>query len=49
LLRAAAKNHDRVAILSDPKDYFKFIAELKSGNISENSRRLFALKVLSIY
>ncbi|PKC75008.1 phosphoribosylaminoimidazolecarboxamide formyltransferase/IMP cyclohydrolase [Rhizophagus irregularis] len=44
LLRAAAKNHDRVTILSDPKDYSKFIAELKSGSISENSRNWFALK-----
>ncbi|RIA93552.1 phosphoribosylaminoimidazolecarboxamide formyltransferase/IMP cyclohydrolase [Glomus cerebriforme] len=47
LLRAAAKNHDRVTILSDPKDYSKFIAELKSGNISEKSRRLFALKAFN--
>jgi phosphoribosylaminoimidazolecarboxamide formyltransferase/IMP cyclohydrolase len=45
LLRAAAKNHDRVTILSDPKDYSKFIAELKSGSISENLRNWFALKV----
>jgi len=45
LLRAAAKNHDRVVILSDPKDYSKFIDELISGNISENLRKRFALKV----
>ncbi|CAG8644151.1 19496_t:CDS:10 [Dentiscutata erythropus] len=48
LLRAAAKNHDRVTILSDPNDYLKFLAELKKdGCISENSRRLFALKAFN--
>ncbi|RUS33525.1 phosphoribosylaminoimidazolecarboxamide formyltransferase/IMP cyclohydrolase [Jimgerdemannia flammicorona] len=31
LLRAAAKNHSRVTILSDPNDYAKFITELKLG------------------
>src|SRR5262249_42787896 len=29
LLRAAAKNHARVTVLSDPSDYPKFIEELK--------------------
>ncbi|CAI2165656.1 6376_t:CDS:10 [Funneliformis geosporum] len=47
LLRAAAKNHARVTILSDPKDYSKLIAELKSGGVSENSRQLFALKAFN--
>ncbi|CAG8462900.1 15032_t:CDS:10 [Funneliformis mosseae] len=47
LLRAAAKNHARVTILSDPKDYSKLVAELKSGGISENSRQLFALKAFN--
>ncbi|CAG8464636.1 9632_t:CDS:10, partial [Dentiscutata heterogama] len=48
LLRAAAKNHDRVTILSDPNDYLKFLAELKKDDcISENSRRLFALKAFN--
>ncbi|ODV84608.1 hypothetical protein CANARDRAFT_29131 [[Candida] arabinofermentans NRRL YB-2248] len=44
LLRAAAKNHSRVTILSDPKDYSKFLEELKTGDISSNSRNQFALK-----
>lgn len=33
LLRAAAKNHHRVTVMSDPNDYAKIIAEIKaSGN-----------------
>lgn len=44
LLRAAAKNHTRVTILSDPKDYELFVAQLAKGNISEQSRQLYALK-----
>ncbi|KAF2016433.1 AICARFT/IMPCHase bienzyme [Aaosphaeria arxii CBS 175.79] len=45
LLRAAAKNHARVTIVSDPKDYHDFLAELKeSGELSEKSRQKFALK-----
>ncbi|KAF0462947.1 Bifunctional purine biosynthesis protein ADE17 [Gigaspora margarita] len=47
LLRAAAKNHDRMT-LSDPNDYQPFLIELKKdGCISENSRRLFALKAFN--
>lgn len=44
LLRAAAKNHARVTILSDPKDYAKFLEELKTGEISAEVRNNFALK-----
>ncbi|ODV98264.1 hypothetical protein PACTADRAFT_48058 [Pachysolen tannophilus NRRL Y-2460] len=44
LLRAAAKNHARVTILSDPKDYPKFLEELASGEISSEVRNRFALK-----
>ncbi|CDK25605.1 unnamed protein product [Kuraishia capsulata CBS 1993] len=44
LLRAAAKNHARVTILSDPKDYAKFIEELSTGEISKEARDRFALK-----
>jgi len=32
LLRAAAKNHARVSILSDPDDYAEFLNTLKEGN-----------------
>ncbi|KAF2793527.1 AICARFT/IMPCHase bienzyme [Melanomma pulvis-pyrius CBS 109.77] len=44
LLRAAAKNHARVTIISDPKDYHDFLTELKDGEISEKSRQTYALK-----
>ncbi|RKF72178.1 Bifunctional purine biosynthesis protein ADE17 [Golovinomyces cichoracearum] len=44
LIRAAAKNHGRVVILNDPADYAGFLKELESGEISERSRNLYALK-----
>lgn len=45
LLRAAAKNHARVTIISDPKDYHDFLTELeKDGQVSEKSRQRYALK-----
>ena len=44
LIRAAAKNHDRVTILSDPEDYPAFLQELDKGGITEESRKLYALK-----
>ncbi|KAF2204346.1 AICARFT/IMPCHase bienzyme [Delitschia confertaspora ATCC 74209] len=45
LLRAAAKNHSRVTIISDPKDYHDFLAELeKDGEVSEKNRQKYALK-----
>lgn len=44
LIRAAAKNHTRVTILSDPNDYAEFINELEAGEIKESSRKLYALK-----
>lgn len=47
LLRAAAKNHSRVTILSDPKDYAAFIDELSTsqdGEVSQNLRNRLALK-----
>ena len=48
LLRAAAKNHARVTVLSDPNDYPDFLQELgknEKGDISEKSRQQYALKV----
>lgn len=44
LLRAAAKNHARVTILSDPQDYSNFLDELKKGEISQDTRNKLALK-----
>ncbi|KAL6947248.1 bifunctional phosphoribosylaminoimidazolecarboxamide formyltransferase/IMP cyclohydrolase [Hanseniaspora vineae] len=47
LLRAAAKNHSRVAILSDPKDYPQFLQELSAdanNEISQTLKNRLALK-----
>lgn len=44
LIRAAAKNHARVTILSDPTDYAEFLKELEAGEVKESTRRLYALK-----
>ncbi|KAK5045461.1 bifunctional phosphoribosylaminoimidazolecarboxamide formyltransferase/IMP cyclohydrolase [Exophiala bonariae] len=44
LIRAAAKNHTRVTILSDPADYATFLQELDRGDVSEISRQRHALK-----
>ncbi|CAI4045769.1 bifunctional phosphoribosylaminoimidazolecarboxamide formyltransferase/IMP cyclohydrolase ADE16 SKDI_12G0840 [Saccharomyces kudriavzevii IFO 1802] len=45
LLRAAAKNHSRVTILSDPNDYSIFLQDLsEDGEISQDLRNRFALK-----
>lgn len=45
LLRAAAKNHARVTIVSDPNDYPAFLDDLqKHGEISQDLRNQFALK-----
>ena len=44
LIRAAAKNHSRVTILSDPDDYPEFLQELEKGEVTERSRQLYALK-----
>ena len=42
LLRAAAKNHARVCVLSDPKDYAEFLQALDKGEVTEKSRQLYA-------
>jgi phosphoribosylaminoimidazolecarboxamide formyltransferase/IMP cyclohydrolase len=35
LIRAAAKNHSRVTILSDPNDYHDFLSELEKGDVTD--------------
>lgn len=47
LLRAAAKNHARVSILSDPADYHPFLESLERGTISDDYRNGLALKAFS--
>ncbi|KND00832.1 phosphoribosylaminoimidazolecarboxamide formyltransferase/IMP cyclohydrolase [Spizellomyces punctatus DAOM BR117] len=54
LLRAAAKNHARVTIVSDPSDYPTLIAALQKSHaetgvatVSEEMRKTFALKAFT--
>lgn len=48
LLRAAAKNHARVTIISDPNDYERIINEIKeNGNTTESTRQTLALKAFT--
>ncbi|TKA25821.1 Bifunctional purine biosynthesis protein ADE17 [Salinomyces thailandicus] len=47
LIRAAAKNHSRVTILSDPEDYHDFLQELEKGEVTEKSKQLYALKAFT--
>ncbi|WWC65458.1 phosphoribosylaminoimidazolecarboxamide formyltransferase/IMP cyclohydrolase [Kwoniella dejecticola CBS 10117] len=45
LLRAAAKNHGRVSIISSPSDYQTILDEIKAnGKVSEETRRGLAIK-----
>lgn len=48
LLRAAAKNHSRVTILTDPEDYRDFLNELDAGEIKAKTRQLCALKAFEL-
>lgn len=50
LLRAAAKNHERVCVLSDPKDYNEFLAAWKggSGDIGQSLRNRLALRAFEM-
>ena len=48
LLRAAAKNHDRVTVVCDPNDYDIVAEELeKSGVVSELTRRRLTVKAFN--
>ena len=44
MLRAAAKNHARVAVLTDPADYAGFIEALADGGSTAAQRRVWAAK-----
>ncbi|MGH8130676.1 MAG: bifunctional phosphoribosylaminoimidazolecarboxamide formyltransferase/IMP cyclohydrolase [Steroidobacteraceae bacterium] len=44
MLRAAAKNHERVTVLVDPGDYQDALAELRGGAVAEATRRRLAAK-----
>ncbi|MBU1240558.1 hypothetical protein KJ865_12680 [Myxococcota bacterium] len=45
MLRAAAKNHERVSVLSDPDDYSEFMQRFEDGGIDLALRRAWAQKV----
>jgi phosphoribosylaminoimidazolecarboxamide formyltransferase/IMP cyclohydrolase len=44
LIRAAAKNHERVTLVCDPADYTAVLEELRSGGISSTTRTKLAIK-----
>jgi phosphoribosylaminoimidazolecarboxamide formyltransferase/IMP cyclohydrolase len=44
LIRAAAKNHERVTLVCDPFDYDAVLEELRNGGISEKTRAKLAIK-----
>lgn len=44
LIRAASKNHERVALICDPSDYNAVLEELRGGGISEKTRTKLAIK-----
>jgi phosphoribosylaminoimidazolecarboxamide formyltransferase/IMP cyclohydrolase len=44
LIRAAAKNHERVALVCDPSDYNSVLDEIRAGGISTQIRTKLAIK-----
>lgn len=44
LIRAAAKNHERVTLVCDPADYVSVLAELQAGGISAETRKKLSVK-----
>ena len=44
LIRAAAKNHERVTLVCDPSDYNMVLEELRGGEISAKTRIKLAVK-----
>lgn len=44
LIRAAAKNHERVTLVCEPSDYVAVLDELRNGGISERTRTRLAIK-----
>lgn len=50
LLRAAAKNHERVSVLSDPADYTEFLKALENGHgdVGSTIRSKLALKAFEM-
>jgi phosphoribosylaminoimidazolecarboxamide formyltransferase/IMP cyclohydrolase len=47
LIRAAAKNHERVTLVCDPADYASVLAELRAGGMAAETRKKLAVKGFS--
>ena len=48
MVRAASKNHDRVTVLVNPKDYIEFIDEVSTyGGVSHANRHILAAKAFA--
>lgn len=47
LIRASAKNYKFVSVLTDPSQYSKFLTELKSGEVTEDTRKQLAVAAFS--
>lgn len=47
LIRAAAKNHQYVSVLTNPDQYDSFIEELKKGEVSLTTKRALAVEAYS--
>ncbi|MDP2791232.1 MAG: bifunctional phosphoribosylaminoimidazolecarboxamide formyltransferase/IMP cyclohydrolase [Rectinemataceae bacterium] len=49
LIRAAAKNHERVTVLCDVEDYISVVEEIEAaGKVSESMRRALAAKAFAL-
>lgn len=44
LIRAAAKNHERVTLVCDPADYASVLADLRANGVAPETRRRLAVK-----
>lgn len=44
LIRAAAKNHQRVTLVCDPQDYMQVLEALQNGGVDDQLRRQLAVK-----
>jgi phosphoribosylaminoimidazolecarboxamide formyltransferase/IMP cyclohydrolase len=47
MLRSAAKNHERVAVVCDPSDYDRILDELRAGALSLETRKELAAKAFA--
>lgn len=48
LIRAAAKNHDRVTLVCDPHDYAEILGLIESGGVPAETRRRLAIQGFSL-